>query len=455
MNGKEDDWVRWPKTKLRSVLSQYIHASSTTLEDLQSIMHWVQTITRGDGGDGDVESGSGPFLGGVLLAKVNPSPLLRLPDDLICEVLSFVDTRTKLVSVPRLCKHLRALSEDKRAWLTMEFGSYPIPSFKLAQIIIGKHFLHSASFLSCHSVLDEHVELALEASPSISSLSVPSCPLLSDRCLSFVASLSTSLSFIDLSGCREVTDYGVSQLAQVKTLTSVNVSSLKYLSEPGIAALLSLPLLSHLNLTGTEGVYIQRAFASAPSLPPLHTLYLSQSGCGGSEVIERLSLECSSTLRCLYLESCRFDNSIGSSLSLLSLTHLSLSDCSSIGDEALCFGSGSTPLLSSLRHLNLLVTRVGDLGLRRIGSSCPHLHFICLGESSSFTDEGLLSLARGCSRLHTIYIHASYNTTDVGIGYLRSGCTALRSLHISRCHRVTPVVIQTFPSEIDITFEPV
>ena len=74
--------------------------------------------------------------------------------------------------------------------------------------------------------------------PSLTALDLQGCTQISDTGLSAVAQHLTSLTSLDLSGCGQISDTGLSAVAQhLTSLTSLNLSGCELISDTGLSAL--------------------------------------------------------------------------------------------------------------------------------------------------------------------------------------------------------------------------
>ena len=89
--------------------------------------------------------------------------------------------------------------------------------------------------------------------------------------------------------------------------------------------------------------------------------------------------------------------------------------------------------ISSLRHINLHYSSIGDEEVFIIANGCPHLAEICLYGCHGITDASLMVLGMNCRHLISIDIVQCKNITDEGLKCFR----LLDNIRLSCCSKIT------------------
>ena len=243
-------------------------------------------------------------------------------------------------------------------------------------------------------------------------LDLASCALTND-CLEQISLHCLDLQTLILKGCRRLTDGGYKHIARLKSLTTLDASSSRELSDAAL-----VPIASACQHITTLLVNL------CPKVGGVGAIEWAASG------FPRLAM--------LNVTATAFDDATTGAL---------------VADGP----------RSALTSLNLSRTKVGDAALDTLLSKCPQLGSIfvagCLGVSDTslqslaehgrssllrevhltgcgaISDEGLRKLAWGCPQLEVLAINHC-EATDAAISEIAHGCSELRFLQASGCSGV-------------------
>jgi len=126
---------------------------------------------------------------------------------------------------------------------------------------------------------------------------------------------------------------------------------------------------------------------------------------------------------------------LGNSKRLISLSHLDLSECSSLDDTGLAMTVTNCPRITHL-YLRKCV-QISDTGVRSIASYCPQLRELSLSDCPLLTDSGLISLASIGPSLRYLSIAKCPSITSSGVHHVTSHCYKLRYINVRGCEDVT------------------
>eukprot|EP00899_Mesostigma_viride_P019768 jgi/Mesvir1/27793/Mv07474-RA.1 len=92
----------------------------------------------------------------------------------------------------------------------------------------------------------------------------------------------------------------------------------------------------------------------------------------------------------------------------------------------------------SLIHLDVTGCRsIGDTGIAAIGEHCPLLEHLSAGYCPKVTDGSISVVAERCARLRHLDVGGCSGVTDAGIGLVLERCAELEGLVVHKCMRVT------------------
>ena len=81
---------------------------------------------------------------------------------------------------------------------------------------------------------------------------------------------------------------------------------------------------------------------------------------------------------------------------------------------------------------------LGDVGVRVLGSTCPHLATLNVARCSGITDAGVQHLTAGCTALEVVDLSWSMGITDTGLHSLLHSLPRLTKLVLEGVKRLTP-----------------
>lgn len=371
--------------------------------------------------------------------------------------------------------------------------------------------------LSKTRLSDNQIEILTHHLPHLSHLNISDSHL-DDLKLERLTSHLSKLTYLNLNYCQSITSIGFQTLTSLTSLTRLetegcqgfensnlqaiatslsklhhlNISWCCKLDSTGIQALLFLKDLSHLNISGSEGVDDSSLNAISPHLINLtylnisdcknvgnlgiqalisfkHLAHLIMSDCDG---IDDASLKVITThltnLTELNIELCR---NIGLSgiknlVSLKNLTHLILPACCHDAslyilafhlvkltylDISFChritaLGIQALTPLKNLTQLNLSgCSKIDDSTLEMIASQLVKLTHLNLSYCKNVTPKGIQALA-SLKNLNQLNLSHCKRIDDVSLRMMISHLTSLTELNMSECSKLTASGIQALAS---------
>ena len=241
----------------------------------------------------------------------------------------------------------------------------------------------------------------------------------------------SSLSIVAKAGMSEDVLHPLLCAVQPHSLTSLSVSTTYGLTDIAAIALGSCcPNLSKLvcESPALSEAAILTAAASCSHIVHLHLAKVEQLRC---EVFEKLT-------HCLR-----------------SLRHVSLPQCNTLGNRALCALAANCP---QLRHANFSsCTAVTDEGFSTLAIHCHQLQHIALDGSPLLTDKGVFTLASNCPDLLCFRADSSSSITDRGVAFLAQSCTNLQCLSLKSASQLSQTALRALAhfcghlSHLDVT----
>jgi Leucine-rich repeat (LRR) protein len=237
-----------------------------------------------------------------------------------------------------------------------------------------------------------------QLSPYLTTLQINRSYLIDDEGISYISCL-TNLKNLFLYGFETISSSGFSILSKLSQLESLKIAD-SNLEDTSADSFSLLTNLRSLDLQYNDRITQKTLKTLTSSLPCLEALNLS--GCYSlSSASLLLHLSALSRLTALSLRACRVSDPSLAPLPLHcpALSHIDLSSCYSVTDEALCHIAGAR----ALQTLLLRFCKVTDLGLESL-SALTGLEHLDISYCESITDEGVNGLKRsktgygGCQR---------------------------------------------------------
>ncbi|KAJ4461449.1 putative leucine Rich Repeat family protein [Paratrimastix pyriformis] len=379
----------------------------------------------------DPPAGSGPLLNDFSFTFVAApvAPLERtLPMEVVRLILSHLTEITDLYSVLSVCK----------LWQ--------------AQVKEGTVFLDAFDWRE--RLGDSQLLALLKRTPTIRSIRLSGCQLLSDASISAMATACPYLEQIILNRCLQFTTASLDALSQLPYLEVLSLGSCSQLADGDLAAALregSFPALKTMILASTkagpataQALLRQWALGTRPCL-----LLLDLSSCAGmtgtrlllrpegerssappsiDSALHPLEIRLSCTgVRAGALADLALSPAIGH------LRHLVLALCPSVDDEALAaLARGFRLATLDLSHC----TTIGDRGLRDLsgpGSTLAStLIELNLASCPNLTEAGVAALCVGCPGLEALSLASNSGIGDAVLAAVAAGLPRIRTLDLSR-----------------------
>ncbi|KAF5736889.1 F-box/LRR-repeat protein 4-like [Tripterygium wilfordii] len=346
-----------------------------------------------------------------------------LPDELILEVFTHLDSKASRDSCSLVCKRWLALERLSRT--TLRIGASGTPDIFLR--LLARRFL---CVKAIH--IDEHLSVSLPVQPrrrrGSDRSTLPYHKLhyfgeksgyedsetepyfLSDAALSSIGEEFPQLERLSLIWCSNVSCSGLTSLASsCDSLKSLDLQGC-YVGDQGLSAVGKYcKLLEDLNLRFCEG------------LTDLGLVELAQ-GC-------RKSLKSLGVAACAKITDVSLE-SVGAHCKSLETLSLDSEFMHNKGVVAVAQGC------PALKILKLRCVNVTDEALMTVGTSCLSLELLALYSFQQFTDKGLHAVGKGCKKLKNLTLSDCYFLTDNGLEAIATGCAELTHLEVNGCHNI-------------------
>lgn len=330
--------------------------------------------------------------------------------------------------------------------------------------------LHSLNMKCCFGLTDLR---GVGRIRSLRNLNLAECWQLTNDTLQHLSHLD-NMVYLDLSGCRNICNplySGISGLSNMKKLEILNLQNCERLGAYSLSSLISLHSLQCLDISGCSQLPSSdlKYLWGLKELKKLIASHCAWSGCSAlrflapMDSLEELVLSsCSNlvgtsfvplkrltNLKKLVLDGCSniplFDRGLcAMSVSLSSLTHVSMQNCITIGDNG----------IASLGKLqNLQVANFSDCyGITGEGFkywvNMPHLHTVILQGCSSILDQGVYHLVSNNKTLQEINLKQCRRITDKSISYIASSLPNVKVLSFQASMGITNHGVRTIAREM-------
>ncbi|CAK4185205.1 unnamed protein product [Aphanomyces euteiches] len=241
------------------------------------------------------------------------------------------------------------------------------------------------------------------------------CTQIGDLALATLAAGCWMIEKLILARCKQVTDAGISKIAQCcKGLTYLDVSDCAHVGEFGDKALIELGRwcsnLQYLDLFGCRHVRDMGIRAIAAGCPALSTLKLTGCRDVSSYSIKELATRCHS------------------------LERLSLAGCIKTQNEDLLHLAKSC---SRLVWLDISGSpNITNRGIAALAQHCKSLEHLNISHCHHITDNVLQTLAKGMKSLTSLSLVNCPRVTEAGIDVLTTSCTKLFTLDMTNCPHI-------------------
>ncbi|XP_064460479.1 F-box/LRR-repeat protein 2-like [Ornithodoros turicata] len=305
--------------------------------------------------------------------------------------------------------------------------------------------LTELSLVSCVQLSHAGILSLCRTLPGLEVLDLAENYHVTDLSLASICDTLTQLRELDMTRCRLLTSHSVAEIARLQRLRALSLSSCCKVSSAGFVEALcsnSRPGMKRLDVSYCN-IDTYTVVALAKSLPNLTHLDLTSCPLLTDEAVHVISQNMR-RLICLRMAGCETvtDNGICSdrtredgktrskSLALLeSLEELNLRGCKHLSDD----GLGASVRFVGLRHLDLsLCQKLTDVGLACIGSHNPSLEHLVVSKCILLTDFGVIGTLERLSRLRHLDVQGCPKVTDAAL-HRMSRCGALRYLNVSLC----------------------
>lgn len=271
---------------------------------------------------------------------------------------------------------------------------------------------------------------------SLENLNLGECWQLTSDALHHLRPLE-NIRRLDISGCRNISNplySGIPGLANMAHMEVLNLSNCERLGAYSLSSLVSLHALQVLDISGCSHIppSDMKYLWGLKKLKRLNASHCTWSGCSALRYVAPVD-----SIEELILSAC--SNLVGTSLvplrKLKNLKHLVFDGCSSIPlfDRGLCAIASSLPLLTHLSMQNCIT--IGDNGLASLGQ-LENLRVVNFSDCYGITGEGF-RFWKHMPHLHTVILQGCTSMLDHGMFHLVSNNRNVREINLKQCRRIT------------------
>jgi hypothetical protein len=341
-----------------------------------------------------------------------------------------------LISLIERCKFLRHLELDRCPPGSVDDS---------VAAALGEHCsdLRCVSFSSDKSVSDIGVVEMVKRCTSITHLDVSHCESISDISLGHIGRNCQRLKELRVGWCIQITNKGVYSFAQTanpKMLTVLDLSACRKLTDDGVIGLSeSLVNLEELSL------YYCNKVTDAGIKQAMHCLLqLKKVNLGDLYQITSMPF---------FFDAIEDGRPVADAKMLTGLTHVDLSDCNLVTDDAVIEMSRRARFLHSLNLTGCgKLTDASVLGITLDNvTGVPRgeqLLDLDLGFCPHLTDAAVLALSSSCKLLQRLNLSGCTHVTHSSLVKLFKGCPGLQDLGIAHMRSVTDETIRAMCDEL-------
>ena len=285
----------------------------------------------------------------------------------------------------------------------------------------------------CSTLLDRHPQ----------TLCLSSCPYLTDNGLDALFQLG-EITSLSIASCPQITNATLERIsAYLKNLHTLELSNMPQLSDFALSlALASCSQLTTLSIDQCEGFGDQALFAISLFGKNIHSLRLSAN----QGLTERGFACLPKHLQMLNVSSSpQLSNAVCQNL-IAASRHLTYFDASFCSNLTCPIAETAPP--SSIRILNLQGCPLEDSCIEIAAKRCCSLTHLYLAYSS-ITDKSLQSLAANSPKLKVLDLSRCAKLTDEGIEKIVQSCSSLQQLNTLGCSLLSPKYHSFFRSKIE------
>lgn len=291
--------------------------------------------------------------------------------------------------------------------------------------------------------------------PSLTSLDLTNCELISDVGLWAIARHCTSLKHLILSGCHQITNVGLRSISLAcSNIVTLDFNNCNLLDDIGLTVLATGAWkLEHLYLqhcTGLTDTGVGKIAHAGHSLVTLDLFGCTNVGEFGDHALKEIGAFCGS-LKYLDLGGCKRVEDPGLraiAVGCTSLETLKLAGCDLVTGKsikALCKHSRAMQVLH-LVGCKKLVDK--DFEMFNNCAMVPTLTDLDLAGNPKITDRGVAALCRAFGpRLFKLGL-AQSNCTDFSSQIVSNMCTRIRELTFSQCSNLTDDTVHTLARKV-------
>ncbi|XP_019630573.1 PREDICTED: F-box/LRR-repeat protein 7-like [Branchiostoma belcheri] len=340
-----------------------------------------------------------------------------------CKYLTHLDvsdcrnvTDIGVCMVAHNCHELRHLDVHGESWMALRpHSTGNITDVTLKVLASWCPSLEYLDTTGCWGVTDDGVRAITTACKNLQHLEVRGCLSISDQSLLSLADNSRELRSLNISECVKVTSAGLNLLVTkctklqfLKAETCHYLANLRFSCQVQHSVGCSCSQLPAKDVRGSS--FTGQIF---PKTLERHFQCIDEAGTssGGFQALCRPQVEKCKITPCV-------------------LSHLDLSFCSNIADDAI---QQVASFCQQLKHLSLMgCYLVTDKGIGHIAKHCKlleHLNLSCSRtQRSKLTDQTLSELAGLCHSLKHLNLYNGVCFSEKGIGQLMNRCWSLREL---------------------------
>ncbi|XP_048015444.1 dynein regulatory complex subunit 6 isoform X1 [Megalobrama amblycephala] len=305
----------------------------------------------------------------------------------------------------------------------------------------GCHRLSHLDLSGCSQISVDGFTYVAEACSSLQQIVLDDLPTLTDTCLQVLVSKCRSLTVISLLDSPFVSDVAFKTIAEVISLTKIQIEGNERMTDSSLKALCRSSLkLSEVHVSDCP----RMTDASLKSLGSLTKLCkLNISGCikvtdmgihyitEGQSAVELRELDLSYCPKVTDLSLKRITQRCSN------LTHLTVCFCENLTDN----GFECLDKCASLVSLDITGCKIHDKGLAVLGAN-NSLRKLTATECVFITDKGIKMFCRQCHRLELLDVCHCVCLSDRSIKALSFFCRTIATVRIAGCPKMTDTAVK-------------
>eukprot|EP00981_Chlorochromonas_danica_P008794 scaffold2312_cov165-Ochromonas_danica.AAC.34 len=251
---------------------------------------------------------------------------------------------------------------------------------------------------------------------------------------------------LNISGAKDVTDFGISTIAQCSPLlVSLTISSCTKVTDTGLREVaMRCPMLQDLDISSCPSIEGQGLAAIAECCPNMLLLNVSKCVKLKNWSLQKIFRGCQQleSVSVSYIKDITDEEIRVLAENCPDLSKIEAVECLYLSDQCVLSIAQNCKGLDFLDLSRTDMTyRISDVCLMALGQKTQSLRYLKLNHCDQVSDVGLGWLVEGCQLIEQLELSGCDKITDAGLRVLGNNCHALTSLDISRAKAVSDVGI--------------